>query len=101
MSQKLINVADLDFFQLKMLNEKEVDFHTRGGLAFFYLEGQKYCCGDSNPNNKGLGDGIKASGPLIFWQRDEFWVLTFLDRSKKIKAAVVLRAGNVLRDLEQ
>ena len=100
MSQSVINVADMDFFQLKLLNDKEADFYTRDGLAFFYIGGQKYCCGESNPDNKGLKDGIKASGPIIFWQRDEFWVLSFLDRQKSVRP-VVIRAGNVLTELEQ
>lgn len=100
MSQSVISLADLDFFQLKLLNEKEADFYTRGGQAFFYIGGQKYCCGESNPNDKGLNDGIKASGPIIFWQRDEFWVLSFLDRNKRL-SPVVMRAGNVLHELEK
>jgi len=100
MSQSVITVADMDFFQLKLLHEKEADFYTKDGLAFFYIGGQKYCCGESNPHNKGLKDGIKASGPIIFWQREEYWVLSFLDRKKKLRP-VVMRAGNVLRELEK
>jgi len=95
MSQSVVNVAEMDFFQLKLLNEKEANFYTRDGLAFFYIGGQKYNCGESNPENKGLIDGVSASGPIIFWQRNEFWVLSFLDRSKQIRP-VVIRAGNVL-----
>lgn len=100
MPQSVINVADLDFFQLKLLNDKEADFYTRNGVAFFYIGGQKYNCGESNPDNQGLKDGITASGPIIFWQRDEYWVLSFLDRQKKMRP-VVMRAGNVLHELDR
>lgn len=110
-----MNIKDLDFFQIKLLNRKEGIFYVRDGKIFAYQGNVKYEMdvnqvkyGKADPKEKvSVEDtgypldptkGITIKGFFWVWQDEEYFVLSFIDKTKKHNP-ILITAGNALQRL--
>lgn len=107
------HVEQLDFFEIKLLENKYGTLIVRNGKAYIYVGSDKYHLTEGHPgefDSEVEVDSLFKSKPMVFdkdvkidgffwlWQKDEYFVLVFFDNKRK-QPPVLLRAGSALNSL--
>lgn len=103
----------IDFFELKLLNDKPATQYIRNGEMYYYVGSDKYTVSvtdehllqsqvdglkDIQQSPIDLSKDMKREGNFIMGQKDEIYILSFI--SPSTKEMFMCRCGNVLTDLE-
>lgn len=105
--------SGFDFFGVKPLDGRSATFYVRGGKAFMWVGGDRYnfadnCEGPIDNDMESIA-GVKFSrmeadkdtkevGMLFLWQKEEYYVLTFIPDNRKLSPKI-LKAGNALQEI--
>ncbi|QGH72006.1 hypothetical protein N1M2_143 [Klebsiella phage N1M2] len=111
------NVKELDFFRMKLQNNKAAAFYVRDGKAFYYVGPDRFDVDSAaNAVNYGkkaleenfdydeefktmdLSKDLLLKGKMNLLQIQEYFILMFIDSSKQ-HCPIVIRAGNALENL--
>lgn len=106
------HVEQLDFFEIKLLENKYGTLIVRKGKAYIYVGSDKYHLleGEVNeyiPKDEDPLVGAKPfkmdqdrkwDGKFFIWQNDDKFVLVFFDITRK-QLPLILRAGSALNSL--